>query len=133
MPVYTKEFVAQQLATDNKWLIRGILAIYARQTDSEQAAGMTHEDNGVGFNGVDSPILSSFAQQIQRWMDTPLNQRRFGIPLSDKQLTVAKRTMKKYAGQLAKIANASQPAAVEAAQGQPPVVCNGTLAPDYDE
>lgn len=105
--MYTKEFIAQQLVSNNEWLIKGILAIYKHQTDQEQAAGCTREDNGVGFNGVDSVILSSFAEQIKRWQSTPINQRRFGIPLSTKQLQIARKKMPKYARQLAEIANAN--------------------------
>ena len=106
---YTKEFIANKLVTNNEWLIKGLLAIYNKQTDQEQAAGCTREDNGVGFNGADSVILSSFAEQIKRWQALPLNQRRFGIPLSPKQLAIAKKKMPKYARQLAEIANANRP------------------------
>ena len=108
MPTYTKEFVAQQLAADNKWLIRGILAIYARQTDAERCAGLTKEHNGMGFNGVDSPILSSFAEQIKNWDSLNPTHRRFPTPLSTRQTTVARKLMLKYARQLSEIANANE-------------------------
>ena len=109
MPAYTKEFIAEKIQVDNVWLWKGVLAIYKKQTDTEQVAGMTREHNNVGFNAVDSVILSSFAKQIIRWEAAPANARRFTCPLSPRQLEIAKRKMKKYAGQLAAIANANIP------------------------
>lgn len=91
---WTKEAIRERLKADDKWLIRGLLAIYRHQTDSEQNAGMTKEDNGVGFNGVDSAILSDMAKQfITRDFLTP------------RQIAIIRDKMLKYAGQLAKIAN----------------------------
>ena len=55
--------------------------------------GGTVEDNGIGFNGVDGAILSSFAQQLNRTGS-----------LSPKQLFIARAKMVKYAGQLLAIA-----------------------------
>ncbi len=88
-----KRIVRDKLATDNEWLVRGMMAIYARQTADEQRAEDTKYLNGVGFNSADSTILTSFAKQwtARRW-------------LSDKQMGIAKRKMAKYAGQLARIA-----------------------------
>lgn len=111
---YTKEYIAEKLASNDTWLLRAVVAIYEYQTDSEQAAGVTREDNGVGFNGVDSEILSSFAKQIIRW-EAAVNNRRFNTPLSVKQLAIARTKMKKYAGQLARIANAKEAATIAVA------------------
>lgn len=91
---WTKEAIKARLEKDDKWLVRGLLAIYGRQTAEEQVCGQTVEDNGIGFNGVDAEILTSFAIQFQ--------QRGF---LTAKQLEIARKKMLKYAGQLAKIAN----------------------------
>lgn len=91
---YTKQMIREKLELSNVWVIRGLLAIYKYQTESEKVAGQTREDNEVGFNGVDSIIMSSFAQQ---W-----TTRGF---LSPKQWTIARKKVMKYAGQLAKIAN----------------------------
>lgn len=89
-----------------QWPVRAMLAIYDRQTPTEQATQSTSVDNGIGFNGLDAEILSSFAKQVQRWDSTPADLRRFPVPLSDKQLTIARKKMAKYAGQLARIARA---------------------------
>lgn len=91
---YTKEFIKEKILTDYRWLARGISAIYAHQTADEKAIGTTAHDNGIGFNGVDAFILSSFAQQIAK-----------GRTLSPKQIEIARKKMAKYAGQLSKIAN----------------------------
>ena len=89
----TKEFIKEKLRSDNRWLCRGILAIYNKQTYEEQNAEATLKDNGVGFNGVDAYILSSFAKQLKQ-----------GKALSSKQLVIASKKMPKYAGQLLQIA-----------------------------
>lgn len=94
MAKWTKEAIREKIMTDDKWLIRGLLAIYRHQTDSEKNAGQTHEENGVGFNGVDSAILSDMAKQYIT--------RDF---LTTRQIAIVRDKMKKYAGQLTKIAN----------------------------
>ena len=95
MTTYTKDQIKEMLATRDIAVAKGVLAIYAYQTAVEQAAESTNQDNGVGFNGADAPILSSFAKQLQA-----------GRTLSVKQLAIARRRILKYAGQLCKIANA---------------------------
>jgi hypothetical protein len=79
--------------TREKWAEHAILALYSRQTQDEQRVGATKENNSVGFNGTDSVILSSFAQQIGK-----------GRRLSPKQLKVAFKALPKYAKQLHRIA-----------------------------
>jgi hypothetical protein len=91
---------------------RALLALYARQTEDEQFEGRTKEENGQGFNGVDSPIFTSFAQQILA-SHAPAGKR-----LSQKQLAVCRKRsgslargsmrIGKYAGQLLEIATTKQ-------------------------
>ena len=83
--MYTADFIKEKLSTSDKWLIRGMLAVYERQTADEQASGETSHDNGVGFNGVDAPLLSSFSEFYQT--------RGF---LSPKQVMYASKKMMKY-------------------------------------
>lgn len=90
---WTKEEIKERLLSSDDWLYRGLMAIYNHQTDSEQAAMATSEDNGIGFNGVDAFILSKFAEDYKKY------QR-----LTPKQLALTRKKMIKYAGQLAKIA-----------------------------
>jgi hypothetical protein len=68
---------------------------------------MTKHHNGVGFNGRDAAILSSFAKQIMSWEAT--SNPRYPQPLSPKQFDLARRMMPKYAGQLARIAEENNP------------------------
>ena len=98
---WTKEEIKSNLQTADVWVWRAIAAIYKFQTDAEQNAGMTQEDNGVGFNGPDSVILSSFARQINKWEQ----EQQFPTPLSPRQMDIALTKILKYSGQLAKIAN----------------------------
>jgi hypothetical protein len=86
-----------------EWTARALEVIFERQTADEQDSGQTTHENGIGFNGLDAEILSSFAKQVKRWKGTPEGQRRFPVPLSEKQLNIARRKMAKYAGQLERI------------------------------
>lgn len=79
----------EQLATNEKRAIEGMLRIYSFQTSEEKCEGYTKEFNGLGFSSIDSDILSSFAEQYttKGW-------------LSPKQINVVKKHMPKYAKQL---------------------------------
>lgn len=96
---WTKDQIREKIKTNDAWLIRGLMAIYAGQTQEEKAIGATKEDNGIGFNGADAEILTSFAQ----------GYIRYGR-LTPKQLAITRNKMVKYAGQLVKIAAAKQAA-----------------------
>ena len=88
-----KAIVREKLATDNAWLVRGLLAIHAKQTDDEKRSHETRHDNDRGFNSADAPLMTSFVNQ---W-----NTRHW---FSDKQMNRLRKTMRKYAGQLVRIA-----------------------------
>jgi len=88
------EFIREKLSTDLNWAIKGLVSVYALQTDDEQSSGYTKVNNGVGFSGVDSEILSSFAKQTIR-----------GNVLSPKQKTILFKSMPKYAKQLMMVAD----------------------------
>jgi len=92
--VWKKEEVIERLQKSDKTVTRAIVAIYQYQTDDEKVAEMTKYNNGVGFNGCDAMIGTSFAQQIIK-----------GRTLSYKQMAIARKIIIKYAGQLANIAN----------------------------
>jgi len=91
---WNKQNILALLAKDNKAVERGILAIYNKQTEDEQASDATRWLNGVGFSGVDAEFGSSLAKNIQKWGK-----------LTDKQLPWARKIIFKYAQQLANIAN----------------------------
>ena len=54
-----------QLATRPQQAIKGLMRIYANQTESEQSSGIVISNNGIGFVHVDSEILTSFAKQFE--------------------------------------------------------------------
>ncbi len=81
--------IKSNLAEDDRWVIRGMLAIYEKQTADEKEIKATTEHNGVGFSGCDAEILSSFAEQwIQRGS------------LSPRQMEILRKKMQKYASQI---------------------------------
>ena len=99
---WKKADIRSKLEVNDVWLVKGLLAIYAQQTPSEQESGFTAEDNGFGFNGVDAEFLTSLAVQY--------NQHG---SLSPKQMGFARVKMLKYSGQLAKLANMKAQAQVD--------------------
>jgi len=91
---YTREEIREKITTNPQWTERAIVALYKKQTDQEQINGQTIEHNGMGFNGLDAEILTSFALWIGK-----------GRHLTPKQLQVAQKKLSKYATQLTLIAN----------------------------
>ena len=57
------------------WVVRGMLSILQWQTPDERVHGHTVEDNGVGFNGVDAEILTSFCDQASRVLEAIPNDK----------------------------------------------------------
>lgn len=90
---WTAAEISQNIQTNDMWLYRALKALYAHQTDEEQAAGLTKVDNGVGFNAVDSFILTEFAKQ--------LNAKGW---LSPRQRDIARTKLRKYSKQIAAFA-----------------------------
>ena len=90
-------FIREKLATDKVWAIRALCVIHANQTADEQQAGVTEEDNGIGFTGLDAAFLTSLYNSYMR------NRSLGRGDLSDKQLLHLHKLMPKYAGQLERI------------------------------
>lgn len=91
---WDKESIRQGLENSDKWVEKAILAIYDRQTEDEKSTKDTRYYNGVGFNAADASRLSYYATYIQK---------KGG--LTGKHKDIARKKIKKYSGQLAKIAN----------------------------
>lgn len=91
---WTKEEILSLLETNDKVLYGALKRLYACQTASEMANRGTVEKNGMGFNAIDGPILSSFAEFLL--------ERGY---LSPKQKEIARRKLPKYARQLVILAN----------------------------
>jgi hypothetical protein len=83
------DILKAQLATRPRQAIKGLMRIYANQTESEQTSGGVIVNNGIGFVHVDSEILTSFAKQYEKKGS-----------LSEKQMAILYKKMPKYAGQL---------------------------------
>lgn len=92
--VWTIEEIKELVLTNDKMVVRSVVVLYEQQTASEQASHETCERNGVGFNGVDAPIMSSFAEFYK--------ERGY---LSNKQIAIARKKLVKYSHQLVTIAN----------------------------
>lgn len=70
-----------------------IVRLFDYQTANEQEAATTSEANGVGFGAFDAELLTSFAQQLKA-----------GRHLSEKQLALAHKKVRKYWKQLGHLA-----------------------------
>ena len=102
MKTITKDFIKNQLATNPTWAVKALVKIYERQTIDEQNSQMTKENNGIGFNGLDANILSSFAEQVNK-----------GRNLSVKQMTIVYKKMPRYWKQVASLIPADKLTEIE--------------------
>jgi hypothetical protein len=86
---WNREKVLDLLDRSDKAVWRAVHRIYQNQTAAEQTMEATVEQNGIGFNGADAEILTSFAKQYEQkgW-------------LSPKQTALARKKVKKYTRQL---------------------------------
>jgi hypothetical protein len=86
---WTPELIKERIETSDKAVKNALLRIWGWQTEAEKETLQTHESNGVGFNGVDAEILTSFAEQLTKkgW-------------LSHKQIALARKKLKKYSRQI---------------------------------
>jgi hypothetical protein len=87
----TKEEIQQNIRTNVRWTVRTLEVLFFRQTNDEQSTGFTRHQNGRGFNGRDSEILTSFYHQVEK-------RKRYNNPvlLSDRQLEICQRMLPKY-------------------------------------
>ena len=97
-----KDYIKQQLGTNKAWAVKALVKVYTLQTLDEQATGQTANLNGVGFSGVDSKILSSFAEQVNA-----------GRNLSQKQMKIIYKKMPRYHKQIASFIPAEKLAEIE--------------------
>jgi len=92
-----KCFLKMKLSTDRVWAYKSLLKILECQTLEEIQTETTNNRNGVGFTGVDAPLLTSFAKQLQTKGS-----------LSSKQEVYLFKKMPKYWEQILRISNESQ-------------------------
>ena len=94
MRIWTEEEIKKLIQENDEVLYGALKKLYACQTADEQATRNTHVVNGMGFNGVDAPILSSMAEFLQKT----------GF-LTPKQKVICRKKLVKYNKQLTKLAN----------------------------
>lgn len=97
---HDRNSIRQLVLTNDRAVERAILAIYARQTASEQSSECTRESNGMGFNAFDAKSGTYYARWIQS-----------GRRLSGVYLQKARRMAIRYIGQLVEIAQTRAKAA----------------------
>ena len=100
----TKQEIWSRISVNQRWLERAILAIDSRQTADEQSSEQTLHDNGRGWSGADARFGSYLARFIRS------SRKSEGERLSGKFVEAGRRLIRKYCGQLEKIAVASQAA-----------------------
>jgi hypothetical protein len=88
-----QEKVRNLLLTNDKAVLRGVVAIYNRQTLDEKNSDSTKHENHQGFCANDAPLMSLFARQILQHGG-----------LTSTQLKVAREKIVRYRKQLAEIA-----------------------------
>lgn len=92
--IWSEDEIKSLIQTNDKVLYGALKKLYACQTEDEQNSDCTKVYNGMGFNGVDAPILSSFCKF--------LNKTGF---LTPKQKAIARKKLIKYNKQLTNLAN----------------------------
>ena len=102
MKMKVADYIRNQLATNQAWAVKALVKVYTLQTLDEQVTGQTANLNGVGFSGVDSKILSSFAEQVNK-----------GRTLSVKQMAIVYKKMPRYHKQVASFIPAEKLAEIE--------------------
>ena len=72
---YTKEEIKNNLSTDSRWMERGVIVLYERQTEDEQESGHTQYLNNMGFNGSDCRYLTWVATWLLKDPRNHLNEK----------------------------------------------------------
>ena len=98
-------FVKEKLATDDRWIARGIIALFAQQTPREKKSKAAIKNNGRGFSSYDAETLTkiakilvnSEAQTECRTLKRPFELSKY---LSNNLQKEARWRMPKYAKQL---------------------------------
>lgn len=105
--------IVDLINASDKAALRGVVAIYKRQTSTEQRHGYTADLNGVGFSAGDASKGTRLATRILRYGR-----------LDGRELNEARALALRYRRQLLAIAQAKEAAAASSA---PPA--HGTEAP----
>jgi hypothetical protein len=93
--MWDKSKIVELLEKRQDAVERAVKVLFDMQTVDEQVSEHTSQKNGRGFNAYDAKFGSSLVK----------NTLERGYRLSPTQLSCARRMLRKYAGQLAAIAN----------------------------
>lgn len=96
--IWDKDKIQNLIATNDNAVYNAMMRIYERQTRDEQEVKDTRVWNTVGFTGVDGYIMSSFVESYKKWGK-----------LTEKQMNVARKKMKKYWKQLLEVIRDENP------------------------
>lgn len=94
MKTWTETEIKNLVQTNDKVMYRALVNLYQCQTADEQIQKSANYQNGIGFNGADANIMTSFAEFYLRT----------GF-LTPKQIVICRKKLNKYGKQLTKIAN----------------------------
>lgn len=118
----TREELFNAINTNAQVACSALLGLYARQTADEQEAQATGHTNGMGFNGTDAAILSSFAEQvIGNRAKKAAGEGGYPSDLSPRQLELLRKKLVKYGRQLEEIAEEKAAAKLAKAETSPTV------------
>jgi hypothetical protein len=101
---------------DLTFVLNALVALYTQQTEDERVTRQTTHQNGIGFNSLDAPILSSIVDQLKR-----TNK------VSEKQYALVKELLPKYGRQIGLLQASNLIATQPYAINTPPQNINGTL------
>ena len=91
---WTRDAILALLDSSDKAVVRAIVVLQSLQTQAERISDATFEPNAQGWNSVDAAFMGSLARGIAKYGS-----------LTPKQMIYARKKVRKYAAQLAKVAN----------------------------
>lgn len=91
---WTKKEIKDLLERNDTMVCRSLVQLYNCQDEVEKTVGDTVSQNGVGFNCIDAPFMTSCAEFYLK-----------NNYLSKKQIAFVRKKIMKYANQLTLLAN----------------------------
>jgi hypothetical protein len=107
------EFLREKVASDDRYLIKGLIAIFECQTQEEKVRNSVSVHNGIGFSRFDVDVLSEISKKLLQAGALSAIQNREPVDcnqyLTPYERNVLRKRMQKYVGQLARIAEFKTP------------------------
>jgi hypothetical protein len=92
--MFTKDNIIDKLKNDSRWMERGVIVLYHRQTEDEKKIKETKVSNNRGFNSSDCRYLTWVAE----WLLTDKSNH-----LNEKHKARVSKMLPKYWGQILSI------------------------------